>query len=313
MSRILIAGLQRSGTTWLGEIVGSAPDMTFVNEPDNAEVEPLAYVLANRMGPYPYPAPGERHASYRRLFTFAFAGGWHGKERLDRIRRWVLESRLPGRIKGPAYASIAWVASTRPTVTKHQAIKVVLGWGATEWIAREFDPRVVVVWRHPLNMVPAWQDRGWPKLRPSGAVSERLEGTAVWPPPAEEGTIRAIAWRVCAESVRLLEMVDRHKDWMLVSHEKQCLDPPAGFRELFARLDLDWSDRVRQRLEASDRPGKDYATNRIAADEPLRWRSRLDRTEQDDVRAIIDRFEEVSPTAGAVWRSSPAVASDRQI
>ena len=309
MSRILIAGLPRTGTTWLAQIVGSAPGVTLVSEPDNSEVEPLAFVLTRRIGPFPYPPPGERHIDYRLVWAFAFAGGWPDHERLDAIRRRILKVRVPRAIKATAYTSVAWVASKKAPVSKHQVVKAVLGAHAIEWIAHEFDPRVVVVWRHPFNIVPAWQDRGWPRLPPSDAVRARFEGTAVWPPPTEKG-VGAIAWRACAESIRLLEVVDRHKDWTLVAHEEQCLDPPAAFHRLFDRLGLEWSEEVRQRLEVSDRPGKDYVTNRVAADEPLRWKSRLDAAQQDEVRSVMDLFEQVSPIAAATWRSSPAVRSD---
>jgi hypothetical protein len=181
---------------------------------------------------------------------------------------------------------------------------------ALEWVAAEFDPAVVVVWRHPFNLVPAWIEQGWTyadKAVATAAVRARFENTSVWPPP--EPGVRAAAWSACAESVLLSEIATRHDDWIVLSHETQTLDASKAFVHLYERLGLTWTDEVERALATSDRPGSGYATNRPAAEEAQRWRARLSPRDQDVVAAAVRDFEETSPIAAAMWRASPAVES----
>ncbi len=188
-------------------------------------------------------------------------------------------------------------------------MKSVVAALALEWIAREFDPEIVVVWRHPLNLVPAWIDQGWlyaDKQQATPAVRARFEHTSAWPPPSGPGP-QAVAWAACVESVLLHETAAKHSDWIVISHENQCINPTTGFRALYDRLDLDWSDRVVRALTASNAPGTGFDTNRPASDEPKRWRSRLSPAEQHDIGEVLRVFEDVSPVSAELWRASPAV------
>ena len=47
------------------------------------------------------------------------------------------------------------------TAPRRVIVKSAHGSLAVEWIAAQFQPRVVVVVRHPLNIVASWMDLGW--------------------------------------------------------------------------------------------------------------------------------------------------------
>ena len=188
-------------------------------------------------------------------------------------------------------------------------MKSVVASLALEWIEAEFDPAIVVVWRHPLNLVPAWTDQQWlsaAKTSSAEAVRARFERSPVWPAPEGRGA-RAVAWAACAESVLLHETAAKHPDWIVVSHENQCLNPATAFADLYARLGLTWTDLVERSLTESDVPGSGFETKRRAAQEPKRWSTRLSPAEQQDVGEIVRAFEELSPVSADLWRASPAV------
>lgn len=310
VSRILIAGLPRSGTTWLARIMASAPGVRYVNEPDNWEVEPLAVVGWRGLGEMPVLAPGDRADNYRLMWEFAFAGGWPSSHKLfDRVRRASTSSKVPRSLKHWMLSRTARAVARGKPAGGHQLVKSVLSLRSIEWVAHEFSPAIVIAWRHPLNLVPAWRERGWKNLyEVDPDIRDRFENTVAWPPPTREGFERS-AWIVCAESVLLFERIDRHPDWLIVSHERQCLDPPGGFRNLFDRLGLEWTGEVEERLGATNNPGSGYETNRRSAEEPLRWKFRLSAGEQAEVLGVIDRFQQVSTVAAALWLSSPAVSA----
>ena len=73
---MLVAGLPRSGTTWVGEVLGCTAGARYLHEPDNHLVRPDAWWAKRRLGSYPELDPGAGGAGdYERLWALAFAGG----------------------------------------------------------------------------------------------------------------------------------------------------------------------------------------------------------------------------------------------
>ena len=56
--RVLVAGLPRSGTTWVGEVLGRTAGARYLHEPDNHLLRPEAWWAKRRLGPYPEVRPG---------------------------------------------------------------------------------------------------------------------------------------------------------------------------------------------------------------------------------------------------------------
>ncbi len=308
---MLIVGLPRSGTTWLAQTLAAAPGVHYVHEPDNRNLDPLAVVTMQDLGWIPSLFPGDRSPDYSLLWTVAFAGGWPAVRGVGRLRR-LLASPKPWGAAANArlLKGAARLASLRRPPKMHQLVKSVAATRAVEWIASEFDPTIIVCWRHPLNLVPAWLEQGWGDPRLEGerdALRSRFQGTTAWPPGPKDNPLEEAAWTICAESALLLERASDHPGWIVVSHENQCLDPPAGFRALFRTLGLDWTADVERRVVASNRPGTGFETERSWADEPRRWERRLSPGDRDTITRTIDRFASVSPVAAAAWSASPAV------
>jgi hypothetical protein len=310
MSRILVSGLPRSGTTWLSRTLATAPGVKYVHEPDNREVDPFAWLATRGIETRPSLTPGDEVPDYRLMWELAFAGGWpQDAVMIAGLHRLGSSPRVPRILRVPMLRRAAKAAARREPQGAHQLVKSVAASLAIEWIAHEFDPRVVVVWRHPLNLVPAWIEQGWrtaDKASATPAIRSRFETTPAWPPPTGEG-VRAVAWAVCAESVPLLETAHAHPSWRTVSHEQQSLRPLAAFRELFDHLELSWTDDVEQQLMATDRSGSGFATNRRSAEEARRWQSRLTGADQDEILATVELFEKLSPVSADLWRASPAM------
>src|SRR5439155_939180 len=78
--RVLVAGLPRSGTTWVGEVLGRCAGTRYLHEPDNHLLRPEAWWAKRALGPYPELRPGTDVDSagagdYERLWALAFPRG----------------------------------------------------------------------------------------------------------------------------------------------------------------------------------------------------------------------------------------------
>jgi hypothetical protein len=314
-ARVLIVGLPRSGTTWVGEVLAAAPRVTYVHEPDNpAHGRYAAFAFADLRGAL--IEPGRVTPRYRRLWRLAFRGGWpvaSPPRAVTALRRLASARRAPLWAEGRLLDVAARVAADQSPESPVIVVKSVAAHLAVDWLAEEFSPRVAIVWRHPLNVVSAWLDRGWrgiEMIRRSTTITDRFTDSVVWPPPAGDG-IAATAWGLCAQQTWLFEFAQRRPDCLVLHHERTCLSPVDTFRDAFRGLGVEWSDAVDDALESRRGRGTGYATVRIAEEEPTRWEQRLPAEDVRAVLGVLERFAEASPAAARQWSGSPAIAGQR--
>src|SRR4051794_20055078 len=98
-NRILVAGVPRSGTTWLARMLGSSDDTSVVIEPDNAMLYP--YALRKRFIPIGFDSaltPGHHAPALERLWKEAFGYAGCSDSRPEAIRRRIargIHRRIP--------------------------------------------------------------------------------------------------------------------------------------------------------------------------------------------------------------------------
>jgi hypothetical protein len=276
-------------------VLDAHPAVTLVNEPDNAEVAPLAEWATARHGSAPSLKPGERAPEYDALFAAAFRARVPVRGRRLRAARrlhWpALSGRVPDHVSGDGVV----------------LVKSVAAYCSLEWFQARFDPRMIVLWRHPLNVLASWLEIGWRGAQFAAgqrALCERFERTALWPPPSDPVT--GLEWAVCASTVVVLESAARTRA-VVRAHEDNAREPAAAIAAMLDHLGLAWTGAIDTALADHDRPGNGWTAQRVAGDEPQRWRTRLDAAVVAEMTVWLDRFGDESPIAAAAWSTSPAV------
>jgi hypothetical protein len=315
MTRVLVVGLPRSGTTWVGRAIGHAPETRAVGEPDNEDNFAFAIKAKRLLGRFPYLEPGaSAPAAYEQLWEYAFAGGsrpqgargmtskalhWAAKSHtsVHRSESWNVARRLALR------ASVGLATPGKPSRSKHVVVKSVFVPLALGWVCERWKPRLVVVTRSALNTVGSWRTLGWPRpllghpLLADRAGSEHkvferlLGGRRIPSAPTPEDDLRRLTWELCALHLVILATQARCQDSLVVQHESLCLNPLEQFRALLAELGLEWGEEVGEYLRSSNQQGEGtYDTRRIAADEADRWARRLSESESDTIRGVVESF-----------------------
>jgi hypothetical protein len=301
VTRLLIAGVPRSGTTWVGQALGRTDGAVYVNEPDG-DHDPFAFRA--RVG-RPFPpalAAGDLDPDFERLFAGAFAGGryagtprdrvarrlYRGVPIADRWRAW-LDGSVSPKLRLAAALAVPRVAvpGEHPVIVKSVRSEL-----AMEWLVDRFEPRVLLVERNPLNVLASWVELEYAR-DPKEAAAVAVHARRRWdvaPPRADEPRLvhQAFEYGVLAGALR--ESAARHDEWTVVRHEQLCVDPVTEFRALVAALGLTWNASVEEFLTESDREGTGYQTNRRARDQPERWRERLDAEQVETIRATLACF-----------------------
>jgi hypothetical protein len=310
---VLVLGLPRSGTTWTAQLLAAAPGVVGVMEPDNEKTSAVALEGKRGLGRFPVLGAGDEAGSYRRMWSWALAGApvGSGLRVGDRLLRSATaerrESSVSGRVS-PALRLAGLVAGfdTRPSVLARRTgesgtrggdvrviVKSVHAPLAAEWLAEAFDLEVLVILRHPANVLASWLALDLPDrdraLDRSSAVQAHYGERWGLTPPGPDPIDRAV-WHLGLMTAALEEAVVRHPEWHVRVHEELCTDPGVEFRRLFADLGLDWTEAVDAELEAGNRPGEGFTLHRRASEAADAWRTRLGAPELASLRRVLPSF-----------------------
>ncbi len=282
--RVLVVGTPRSGTTWVGSVLGKTAGAGYVHEPDEVEKQPYAMKALRGLARLPVLAADDRApAAYSRLWDAAFGAPVRFVPGQQRIAHALYE-------RTPDSERIAALDTTDPHETlrtrvveglaiplhperrvEHPVVKSVRLSYALEWVAARWGPSVVVCRRHPLDVIASALDLGW-DVRPEMAT--RFARYDI-PLPDQDNVAACTAWWVGLQMSALDDAVRAHPEYHTVDHAELCSDPLGSFRRLAASVGLVWTSGVEEYIVATDRPGSGYAVNRVASEQNGRWRERL--------------------------------------
>ena len=297
---IVIVGLPRSGTTWTLRALTSGAGTTALLEPDNEDKYPASIHAKHRVGRYPVLRPGDRAGPYRNLWAWIISGAPEGRR--SWLARHLLGPGIAGRIHEGRRDPVTWLAgqlarTPRPGPSGHHGrivAKSIHAQLATEWLASEFDVEMLLLLRHPANVLASWLETNLKDGRNSTLEtrpeirSRYLEPWGV-PLPGPD-PVERMSWRIGLLTAAVEDAASRHPEWHLRTHEGLCADPAAEFRRLSADLGLDWSEKAQSFLDGHNAPGSGFAIDRVASELSDAWRRRLDDGQLATLRRALGLF-----------------------
>ena len=291
--RLLLLGVARSGTRWLATALGHAEGTRMVKEPDNVDADPTGTGVSRLgFGPYPIIDRDDPAPQFRALWDLSFTNRIPNKPGLRRsAARAAL--RLPRGIRDPLLRRTAQAMSSLPGRSPHVIVKSIYAHFYAEWLISHYDPRVVVIQRHPLNTISSWIELGVHgfDLFDRPAVRERyLEPFGISAPgPDASVTQRTAAWVGLLTTV-LSDHVDHHPEWLVVTHEDLCVDSQVRIREVCDQVGLTWSEGIERFLSESNRPGEGFSNIRVTREQPGRWRKRLSDEQLVEIEEVLAQY-----------------------
>jgi hypothetical protein len=164
---------------------------------------------------------------------------------------------------------------------------------AVEWLATRLDVEVLVVMRHPANVLASWMELDLPDrdrdLGSLAKVQERYVKPWGLPDPGPGAVDRAV-WQIGLFTCALEDAVSRHPEWHVRTHEQLCSDSEVQFRSLAAELSLTLGDVAIDLLRRSDKAGSGFAVERKASGLADSWRERLGVQEVEALKRVLSVF-----------------------
>jgi Sulfotransferase family len=249
---ILVTGMARAGTSWIGKVLDTTGKVVYINEPLNLQHPPgqsPGVFRARVRHLYPYITE-ENEDQFRGAFEDTFALRYHlrseltaNKSPFDVARALKYASSfVRGRLRG-----------RRPLLDDPYAAL------STAWLVHRFGCQAIVVVRHPAALAASRKRLGWrvdlrdflrqPLLARDWLAPLRDEIDSVASRPDDIVAQGAVLWRILYSI--LAEFKRRIPEIVVVRHEDLAYDPVAEFGRLFEATALPFGERARELIVRS--------------------------------------------------------------
>jgi hypothetical protein len=308
---VLIIGVPRSGTSWLGKIFDSHPSVIYRHEPDDVAAQPdfpgicakediprytnaarryVAHLTTVRQvkssGTRPvFAKPFQPFAAalMRRTLAIALRAG----EAIPLAAAWLKRIPIPDFISGDAVA-ITYV------------IKSVSLIGAIGLLASAVpESRIIAMYRHPCGQIASIKRAVAGGFTRGGLFGPRVLATAA---ARELGMTRELyeampmldrwAWAWAFVHAKLFDEARNFANVRLLRYESLCEAPIAQARDLMAFARLSWAEETHRFIEETTRSsGREryFSLFRNPMEAATKWQRELSAEEVAHVTGIVER------------------------
>jgi hypothetical protein len=297
--RLLVVGVERSGTTWAAKALAAAMEATYVHEPDSPGAS-IGAKHARQFGKYPVVSVGDPAPLYAEDWDVAFRGGLPAPQASAAVTKTL--KRIPAGVRDPLVSLASRLVQSRKPKARVVAKSVMCAF-SLDWIIDRYNPPVVWVRRHPFNVVASLIELGttvegmerlYTRYRDPILQARLVRPLGLPELPDDLDLMQQCAYWVGLNAAGYFTSLKEHGDFVLADHDRLCEDPSARFTELCEQLGISWNSTAEEFVASSNREGEGFSTNRVTALEPERWRRTLADREAE-LQAILEQFPGALP------------------
>lgn len=263
---ILVVSLPRSGSSWVGEVLGLSGSSLYLREPITQSY--MVRAGSHSASFFEVPIDGPDRAGYAKFARAAFSG---------------VPSFPRSIIKYPNQWSLSLRAEKRIVVKEVNPL-------AIEWISRVYQPRIILLIRHPAAVAnsffklnwsdPKFEDRFSRETLDRELPERRHIPSSFW---AQHGILQGLVLRLA------LRAFNTCKDFIVVRYEDLCDEPLSTFRRLYDFAELLWNVDIEDQILARSSTGGTadpgpYDVYRNSKVEAEKWKWEMSREAIEEVR-----------------------------
>jgi hypothetical protein len=246
---ILVTGVPRSGTTFVGTILSLPKEVDYIHEPFNPmcgipEVDKWYRYIGSTLDTKDMQ---QYHKITESIFNYNFTLKNNVPSRdfwLRQITKQLVGSRGPFCLR---------LAKLNPFHTS-TIIKDPIASLLSEYLYLHYRVKPVIIIKHPTSFIASlkrvnfWPTptklKGQPHLIEDHFSEEPSFLNQEWSNPM---LAAAAFWRIIYKV--LLNQASKYPDWEIITHEKLCEEPTVVFHNLYKTLDLPWSESIKNKIE----------------------------------------------------------------
>ena len=293
---IFIAGLPRSGTTWVSNILGSADGVRLLKEPDNEKYSFIGRQWKQSLHRFPHASASQgQNRQVVEFYQSIFNGKYPVNQSvinhaLNRVFRHTAsnnekhillkELRLAeeqGRFssKKNLTSFLFRLTSDNWASYSRQVVKSVHAGLCLSLIADHFDPWIVLLFRHPANIIASSlelnikdADRGLIKRSELQVLLEDYSNDI----ERLDDPLSKMGFQIGLFYYLWEQEVVKRPSCITRTHEDLCIDPVSRFEDLYNALDLPWNETIANTIHSMNKPGKGFKTFRVLEDLNNKWK-----------------------------------------
>jgi len=290
----LVTGAHRSGTTWVGRMLGADSQTAYISEPLNVLHRPG--VLRAKVSRWYQYICEDDEAEYLPAFEELLDFRYHLWDEIRSIRSLKDFLRM-GRDFAIFYTGL--MRGQRVLIKDPFAVFSI------PWFARRLNFKVVVTVRHPAAFTSSLKRLGWnfdfsDLLDQPLLMRDHLEPYRARMQSINSDDIigqASLLWTMIYRFVHITRGLN--PDFIVVRHEDLSRDPVNGFRDLYVSLGLDYTPRAEKRIlnsSSSENPAelsrkKAHAVKLDSRANMDNWKKRLT---DEEVKRVREMTEEVA-------------------
>lgn len=257
---ILVTGLGRTGTTWVGKMLCLSGELNYIHEPFGFYTSRVRWP-AKRLPCRSFYICRDNEADYYPLVADVVSMKYPVRNCLSEIYENVGKLSF---IRQTAHLAWQYARSLRARARgATPLIKDPASFFSAPWLTQQFDMRVVITVRHPAAVVSSMKRLGWNVNFSHWRDQPLLMRDYLNPFAAQLDEQCRRRQEVISQAILLwnmyytvaLQFKTENPSWVFVKHEELAADPIAGFRELYRKLNLTWDKSVRERVDEFTQPG----------------------------------------------------------
>lgn len=293
---VLVTGMHRSGTSWLGRMLCANGDFIHIPEPLN--VSNRQTILRSRVRHWYTLISEENEDAYLPFYRDAVAFRPHPIHDIRRIRL--------GSPRDPIRIQKHWIDFVLGRLERRRVLfKDPFAIFSTEWFSRRLSCQIVVLIRHPLAVVSSLKRLGYSfdfnNILQQPLLMRRLERfrpemNAALAFPGDIIRQGSLLWRIIYDSISVDEATA--SSLYIVRHEDLSLNPTEEYRGLYEKLGL---SLTRKALRMIAKSTSDANPTEVSQSKPFKllldsranlrnWRHRL---EPDEIERILENTRPV--------------------
>ncbi len=290
---ILIVGAHRSGTTWVGKVVASAPRTSYLQEPFNIN-NPF------NLGLFPYwyyciSDTGDLNCKklLEQMISFSF--------NYSKALQMVNSIKSLGRFF--KYAKLNMTAQIMRRDEYRTIIKDPLALFSSEWFYSTFNSDVLVLIRHPAAFVNSILRVGWGHPFSHFLMQDLLMKNElvnfhdeIYEYSIKEKSLldqAILLWKITHSQINKLKE-KHHNEWLFVKHEDLSIDPFHNFSIVFQHMQIEYGEKTREVLlkttsSSNPRDARSVHTHkRDSKANAYAWKRKLSSEDINYIRAAVE-------------------------
>lgn len=269
---IFLLGHDRSGSSWIGSMLGLAKNTIYLHEPINE----TASKIGNWSLYHSYLQAGQRSQPHEKIYDLATRGIGVRNLRLSECKQVLFSS---------------------PKIIIKETGGMLLG----EWLQSKYGGKIIALFRHPaplilsnLKMSCANAEMWLKRFLQNDQIVARHEIANGLSRITPKSIVEQFTVVYCIRYKILIDQLARNPEWIQIFYEDFCLEPEVEFEKLFNKVGLEYSQNVKNRiLETTmrDESNKAFGKYRISKNQVFAWRGNVSREMEREIRTITDAFE----------------------